>query len=281
MQQMYGMHKKKSREWKVRLQEEIRTDKTGKFVTLTFNEESLEKLKNEISETPTEYLGNEIATLATRRFLERWRKKYKTSIKHWLITELGHKSTERIHLHGIIFTDKPNEISNIWNYGYTYIGQYVNEKTINYITKYVTKIDTDHKWYTPKILTSAGIGKNYINRPNAKNNTYKEGGKTSELYTTRGGSKLAIPIYYRNKIYSEEEREKLWIEKLNKEERFVNGIKIDISTPEGEETYNKMIKDARTKNKRLGYGEIDYKPKEYEKILQRIKKLTKDDKNHI
>ena len=43
------------------------------------------------------------------------------------------------------------------------------------------------------------------------------------------GHKQALPIYWRNKIYSEEEREKLWLQKLDKKERYVNGQKIDIS----------------------------------------------------
>ena len=28
------------------------------------------------------------------------------SVRHWLITELGHNGTENIHLHGIIWTNK-------------------------------------------------------------------------------------------------------------------------------------------------------------------------------
>ena len=43
------MRKKKRREWQVRLQEEIRQDKRGKFVTLSFSDESLIKLGNEIN----------------------------------------------------------------------------------------------------------------------------------------------------------------------------------------------------------------------------------------
>ena len=41
-----------------------------------------------------------------------------------------------------------------------------------------------------------------------------------------------MPIYYRNKIYSEEEREKLWIQKLNSNTRYILGEKIDISKGE-------------------------------------------------
>ena len=95
-------------------------------------------------------IENEIASLAVRRFLERWRKKYKKSVKHWLITELGHNGTERIHIHGIIFTDNVEDIRDLWKYGYIWIGDYVNEKTINYIVKYCNKLDIDHKGYISK-----------------------------------------------------------------------------------------------------------------------------------
>ena len=44
------------------------------------------------------------------------------------------------------------------------VGTFVNTKTINYIIKYITKIDADHKGYKSIILNSAGIGKEYINR---------------------------------------------------------------------------------------------------------------------
>ena len=95
----------KKRNWQIRLHEEIKEDLTGKFVTLTFSEEELNKLCNETNTTES----NAVATIAVRRFLERWRKEFKKSVKHWLITELGHENTERIHLHGILFTNENEE----------------------------------------------------------------------------------------------------------------------------------------------------------------------------
>ena len=62
-------------------------------------------------------------------------------------------------------------------------------------------------------MTSAGIGKGYIKRFDAEQNKYVKG-KTKEYYKTKQGIKLGLPIYYKNKIYSEEEREKLWIKNL-------------------------------------------------------------------
>ena len=96
--------KKKSREWKIRLNEEYKVTKFHYYITLTFSNEHLLKLCNEMNLKEC----NAIAGKAVRRFLERWRKKYKKSLRHWLVTELGHENTERIHLHGIIFAE--NEI---------------------------------------------------------------------------------------------------------------------------------------------------------------------------
>ena len=35
------------------------------------------------------------------------------------------------------------------------------------------------------------------------------------------GHKIAIPMYWRNKLYTDEEKEKLWIHKLDQETRYV------------------------------------------------------------
>lgn len=273
--------KQKAREWQVRLQEEIRENKNGQFVTLTFDDKSLNKLEKEVLKKTNKAKGydldNATATLGVRRFLERWRKKYKKSVRHWLITELGHKGTERIHLHGILFTKEDKEtIQKIWGYGMIWIGSYVNEKTINYIVKYITKTDKKHPEYNGKILTSAGIGKGYIKRKDSKLNKYNKE-KTKEHYKTRQGIKLNMPKYYRNHIYTEEEREKLWLEKLNKEERYVLGTRIDVSTEKGMKTYEKAVENARKKNKRLGYGD---NTKNYDRIKyeEQIRELKRDER---
>ena len=255
--------KKKAREWKVRLLEEIRHQETNAhFVTLTFSNESIIELSKNIDIKGYER-DNEIARIAVRRFLERWRKKHKKSVRHWLVTELGGNGTENIHLHGIIWTDKPEDIDKIWGYGFAGLGEYVNEKTINYITKYVTKTDLKHKEYKPRIFSSPGIGKNYTNRLDSKNNKYN-GKETKEYYRTRQGYKLALPIYYRNKIYNDEEREKLWLHKLDQQKRYVDGKEISIKN--GENIYYKYLEIARQKNTELGYGNdsINWDLKKYE-----------------
>lgn len=282
--------KQKARGWQVRLMEEVRNDCTGIFVTLTFSNESIYKLNKDIEKLGNKDLtgynrDNAIAKIGVRKFLERWRKKYGKSVKHWLVTELGHEGTENIHMHGIIWTDKSGEeIKERWGYGFGWMGDehngYVNEQTINYIIKYTNKIDKDHEEYNPIVLTSAGIGKSYLDREDAKKNRYNKKG-TKEVYTTQQGFKIALPTYYRNHIYSEEEKEKLWTEKLDKQERWVDGVKI--KNDKDDEEYYKALYTARAKNKRLGYGsdEINWEKREYENERRNMnfKKRIEDEEN--
>lgn len=263
--------KQKARNWQIRLLEEIKQNKCGKFITLTFSNESIQQLASDkYCESAQGYeLDNAIATLAIRRFLERWRKKYKKSIKHWLVTELGHNGTENVHLHGIIWTKESYDtIHKIWQYGFIWPKPeskqktWVNSQTVNYIIKYVTKIDNDHKYYKSIVLTSPGIGANYTNSIDFKKHTYNDT-QTIDTYRTGTGHKIALPIYYRNKAFTEEEREKLWLQRLDKNERWICGQKIKADDHDG---YWKLINWHRDRNQRLGYGndEKDWNREQYE-----------------
>lgn len=253
--------KRKGKDWQVRLLEEVRHQKNGKMVTLTFSTAAIEELTRGTKLKGYER-DNEMCRKAIRLFSERWRKHNKTAIRRWLITEIGGGRYEHIHLHGIVFTDKSeDEIRKRWEYGYVHFGTWVNEQTVNYITKYMTKTDILHKNYTPKIFCSPGIGKGYMNRKDWKNNIYIRG-VTEERYTMRNGYKTILPIYLRNKIYSDEQKERLWIEKLDRMERYVDGQKISIKNGTG--NYKKAVKEARKKNKRMGYGDNKRTDEEYE-----------------
>lgn len=268
--------KQKANAWRIRLCEEIKNNKHAYFVTLTFSNESLKKLMQETNEKEC----NAVAGIAVRRFLERWRKKYKKSIRHWLITELGHENTERIHLHGILLHENEitqEELNNIWQYGFADTGQYCNVKTINYIVKYVTKIDHDHKGYKPQIFCSAGLGANYINDFTKDVHKYRPR-NTKETYTLNNGAEVNLPIYYRNKFYNEEQREQLWLEKLDKRRIYVRGAEIKrIDTINGHKLYMHTLRNMQEENKNLGYGNRseEWKEKDYNITLKMLNKSQK------
>lgn len=260
--------KTKARDWQVRLNEEIKDWKYKYFVTLTFAPNELEQLHLKTRLTQC----NAICEYAVRHMLERWRKTYKKSLKHWLITELGHEGTERIHLHGLFFTNEElifSEVDehglrrwNYWKYGSVYIGEYVNNRTINYISKYITKIDEKNKDFKSKIMASPGIGRRYIDNIYQKP-VYKPG-KAQDYYRLNTGVKVKLPKYYKNKLYNEDERELIWREFLDKEKISIMGVEhSQRSVPK--EVINDIRDINREKNKFLGYGDDtqEWRKKEY------------------
>ena len=118
-----------------------------------------------------------------------------------------------------------------------------------------------------------------MQRKDIERNKYNEG-KTIETYKTREGIELALPIYYRNHIYSDSEKELLWLEKLDKEVRYVDGVKVSIS--QDEEEYYKLLEVKRMKSKRLGYGDdsINWDLKKYENERRNLIKLDRMKKKY-
>lgn len=289
--------KKKSREWLMRLTEEVKHNNKAKFITLTFNPESLSELRTALWEQDKKLgkeqerqgydLDNGICTIAIRRFYERWRKEHKKPPRYWFINELGHGQTEHVHMHGIIWDTDVDKIERIWKYGFIWKGKpirkgkviigyenYVSEATVSYMMKYVTKVDFKHKHFKPLILCSNGIGRDYMKTMAAEQNKFN-GDKTREYYLTKTGHKVSLPIYIRNKVYNEKERELLWIKKLDEEVRYVCGEKVSVK--DNDEAYKQIRDYYRKKNAQLGYGSgfVDGEALQNEINRRRIMQETK------
>lgn len=216
--------KQKQREWRVRLEEELRSN-YGYFITLTISPEGLKDLEEKTGlnwkENP-----NEIASKGLRLFLERCRKDTSKSVRHWCVTELG-ETGDRIHLHGIFFGQKSAElIKKHWQYGFSFIGQYCNSRSVNYMTKYMLKVDIKHPEFKQIVLASPGIGSGYIDRLDYL--WQKQNYKKIEVatYTFRNGTKMAMPKYYKDKIFTEKERNRMWINNLDRGILWIYGEKV-------------------------------------------------------
>lgn len=275
----------RSRNWMIRLSEEIKETEYNYFVTLTFSPEELGKLTKKTG------LGevNPLMGIAIRRSLERWRKDNKKSLKHWFITELGHEGTERIHAHGIIFSDKPLEFKQIrktkdsydcewkyWRYGFVNVGTYVSERTINYLMKYVTKVDTDHKNFIGYIFCSPGLGKTWLE--NHKDIYTYEPNKSIDYIRLNTGKKVAIPAYYKNKCYNEEERELIWREKMDIHQQIVAG---NTYQEKDYPVINKIRKKAQEINESLGYGNDSDEWKKLDYCVTPAMLRKNQDKGHL
>lgn len=203
--------KRKATDWRFRLYQEFlgSPGRRFHFVTLTFSDASLLALSSKYGIDLDD--PNALATQAVRNFLERYRKEYGKSLRHFFVTELGGKNG-RIHLHGIIMDCRAgfyrrgkwnadiSKFNSLWKYGHTWFG-WCNEKTINYVTKYITKFDEFNPDFEGKILVSPGFGKCYVNRSTILLHNTGEG-----LWFVRSsnGHKLAIPRYLKLKLFSEE-----------------------------------------------------------------------------
>lgn len=261
--------KKRAREWRVRLGEELKVRK-GIYVTLTFSNESLVSLENKLRTEGNIYDGyefeNDMATRAVLMFSDRFKKRYKRRPRRWMVTELGGQYSERIHLHGIIFEDlNKEELEDLWKFGNVWIGDYCNGASVGYITKYLTKIDPVHKEYKPKVYVSPGMGKNFVE--NQKKFYKFEGEDTREFYRYNNGGKDALPIYYRNKLWTDEEREQLWLKKLDENKRYVMGTECKTHYE-----YEENRKEWRKYNDRWGFGndEVNWERKIYENSRRRL-----------
>jgi len=216
--------KEKQREWRVRLEEELRSN-YGYFITLTISSEGIKNLEEKTGLTWKEN-PNEIASKGLRLFLERVRKNTGKSMRHWCVTELG-ENNDRIHLHGIFFGQKSAElIKKHWKYGFIFIGQYCNSRSVNYMTKYMLKVDIKHPKFKQIVLASPGIGSEYFNRLDWQ--WQKQNYKRIEVptYTFRNGTKMAMPKYYKDKLFTEKERNKMWINNLNRGLLWIYGEKV-------------------------------------------------------
>ncbi|AXH76296.1 MAG: replication initiator protein [Microviridae sp.] len=181
--------------WVFRLLQEEKISNTAHFVTLTYDTRTVP-----ISE-------NGFLTLRKRDFqlfMKRLRKLVPDTIKYYAVGEYG-TNKSRPHYHAIIFNvPDPAHFHTAWQLGYVHIGQ-VSTNSIAYTMKYIDKLSykklharDDREPEFP--LMSKSLGANYLSE--AVINYHQA--DLSRLYVTKeGGHKIALPRYYRQKIYTD------------------------------------------------------------------------------
>lgn len=222
--------KREANDWKQRLFEELKDQKQKSyFITLTVSNECMEEYRD-LSDNAL------MAELITK-----WRKRmYKAGLKerHFIATEKGQECTERIHAHGILWTDDDIEaIGNLWRAGWFDIGEKgVNENSVAYIVKYIQKPDEKHDEFKSKIFASKGLGVNFV-----KKNMDKYRRSSVTTYRTPRGHRVALCEYYMKKIYTDEEREDLRLEKMDKKKLYAKGLEYDATIEEDVKKYIEKI----------------------------------------
>lgn len=252
--------------------EEVRYYQGYKMMLLSFDDASIDEIETYLKDKNLPFDANSITHRAIVLFTKRWEKKYGHKPRHIFITELGPNNTERVHIHGLMILEpsmlRPRhqmkktieEVEKIWKYGKVFIGHTTNEKTVNYIAKYILKPDPVHPNFVGDVRASKGIGKTYLNKWDADQNRFR-GEETVETYKTPSGRRIALPPYYRNKIYNIDQRETLRLIKEDKETRYMMGHKYEMKTDEQREIFERDREYFRMENIRKGYGTNDEKYK--------------------
>lgn len=150
-------------------------------------------------------------------FMKRLRKRNSRKIKYFIAAEYGGK-THRPHYHMIVFNCDIATISPAWELGEVHFGTLTPAST-GYTLKYISK----GKW-TPMHknddrlpefrLMSKGLGKNYLTNAMIQ---WHHADKNNRLYCVlEDGKKIAMPRYYKQKIYTDIERQAIGLVALEK-----------------------------------------------------------------
>lgn len=194
--------------WVFRLLQEEKQSASAHFITLTYDTRCVP-----ISE-------NGFLTLRKRDyqlFMKRLRKLCPGSkIKYYAVGEYGTQNN-RPHYHAIVFNCPRIEAYNeAWGLGQIHIGK-VSGDSIAYTMKYIDKPQAPRKHARDDRerefpLMSKGLGANYLTDEVI---AYHKADITRLYVTKEGGHKIAIPRYYRQKIYNEQDL-KLQVEHIQK-----------------------------------------------------------------
>lgn len=196
----FECQKKRGNHWRTRLLDEYHyrrkmyPDEKVSFITLTFDTPSLKRFRD-------------CPEKAVRLFLERYRKRYGKSVRHFITTEFGEKRG-RLHLHMIAWSPLCNakELRLLWSYGRIDMQTLKGPQGLTYVSGYITKVVQGGKLSSniplfidyekkTKCFVSPGFGKQFIFDPEKRNLVYQKG--TPHYVGVRdNGSPFAYPRYY-------------------------------------------------------------------------------------
>jgi hypothetical protein len=183
--------------WSFRLMKEAEVSTSAFFVTLTYAPEYTKTTKNGFMNLDKRDL---------QLFMKRLRKRNENKLKYYAVGEYGGK-TDRPHYHIILLNADVETIQYAWELGEIHIGD-VNESSIGYTLKYVSKEsripkhqnDDRQKEFS---LMSKRMGENYLTSQMI-NWHLNENAILDRMYCNlKDGKKIAMPRYYRDKIYSD------------------------------------------------------------------------------
>lgn len=227
--------------WSFRLMKEAEIHTSAFFVTLTYEKPPM---------TPKNFMT--INKRDLQLFFKKIRK-YGDTIKYYACGEYGGKF-DRPHYHVILFGAKVENIQRAWTHGYVHFGE-VTGASVGYTLKYMAKDGKIPKHQNddrlPEFaLMSKKMGSNYMTTRMIKWHLL-------DLYNRYyvplpDGKKIAMPRYYKEKIYTSLEREMIGKEMVNQQSgQLVEKGLLYVKKKLLKEELIRLHKNQKSQNKRL------------------------------
>lgn len=210
-------YKRRVSQWSFRLMQEEKRSTSAHFITLTYD-------TSHVPITDKRYMS--LDKRDTQLFFKRLRKcpeNISSKIKYYCVGEYGGK-TERPHYHIILYNAAIETIQRAWQLGSVHYGT-ITGASIGYTLKYISKRGNIPKHNNddrkPQFGNmSKGLGANYLTE---SMKLWHHADKLTRMYCNlKDGKKIAMPRYYKNKIYEEKERKIIGVhvrsEQLKKQE---------------------------------------------------------------
>ncbi|QCQ84629.1 replication initiator protein [Blackfly microvirus SF02] len=194
--------------WSFRLMQQDKISNHSHFITLTYD-------TTNVPITPRGFM--DLRRQDIQLFIKRLRKSQgkvtrkkhgASNIKYYVCGEYGTLNW-RPHYHAIIFNVRMELLQDAWGLGEIHYGN-VSGASVGYTLKYISKPgrvpqhknDDRQKEFS---LMSKGLGANYLTPKMVK--WHKNDLENRMHLNLQGGKKCAMPRYYKNKLYSDQEKE--------------------------------------------------------------------------
>ena len=247
--------KRRTSGWSFRLVKEGERSISALFITLTYDTEYVPITKNG-------FMNLDLQDI--QKFFKRLRKRTHEKIKYYAVGEYGSQK-KRPHYHIILFNANKEHIIDSWTInnkpiGSCHIGN-VSSASIGYTLKYMCKEskipmhqnDDRKKEFA---VMSKGLGKNYMTNAMIK---WHKNDLLNRMYVPiEDGKKIAMPRYFKDKIYTELEKDKIneHMVKIGEEQdekmlQFYGSVyeKERMQMEQGLRAFKKMYKDSEYERK--------------------------------
>lgn len=219
---------------------ELKRSSSANFITLTYADRNLRPSLDGIPE---------LRKRDMQLFIKRLRKKEANKIKYYACGEYGEK-TQRPHYHIILFNLSKTEeqlhdlLVETWQLGNVHIGE-VTPASIKYSTGYMVQAKNNWEITPPFALMSKGIGSHYVETHTA----WHQADIMRNYVITEGGQKRRLPRYWKNKVYSQKQRDAQALHYITESDRELDKKLYYERNPKGNYYLDLVQKNVRDNNK--------------------------------